>query len=152
MSAITSMNKTILFSFALLLLIPMSNSFGISQTNFDDDMFIFVQTTLRNSDGTLVVYLESTKFTDLNLIGLNSFLDFEASQGNDPIIIIDGQNFQVIQRVQTPTSHFALHASVVLSDNVNGNPIQLARFAHDGIPVLESDTVESMWTFVRPVA
>ncbi len=146
------MNKVLFFSFALLLLLPIGNSFGANFIESEYGIFIFVQTTVRNSDGTLISYLESSKFTNLNISALNSFLDFEASQGNDPIIIIDGQNFQVIQRVQTPTSHFALHASVVLSDNVNGNPIQLARFAHDGIPVLESDTVESMWTFVRPVA
>ena len=153
MSAITSMNKTILFSFALLLLIPMSNSFGISQTNFDDDMFIFVQTTLRNSDGTLVVYLESTKFSDLNLIGLNSFLDFEASLGNDPTIMIDGKQFQVIRRVQSQSFNSEeLVASTILSDVIDNKSTVLARFAHDGYATLSGDTLESMWTFIRPVS
>ena len=153
MSAITSMNKTILFSFALLLLIPISNSFGISQTNFDDGIFVFVQTTLRNSDGTLVVYLESTKFTDLNLIGLNSFLDFEASLGNDPTIMIDGKQFQVIRRVQSQSFNSEeLVASTILSDVIDNKSTVLARFAHDGYTTLSGDTLESMWTFIRPVS
>ena len=146
------MNKIILFSFVLLL-IPASNSFGVTQTELGDDVFIFVQSTIRNSDGTLVVYLESTKFTDLNLPALESFLDFEATRGNDPVISIDGQNFQVIRRVQSHSfDSEGLVASTILSDAVDGKNIILARFAHDGYTTIPGDTLESMWTFVRPVA
>ncbi len=146
------MNKIILFSFAFLLF-PMSNSFGAYQTELGDEVFIFVQSTVRNSDGVLVAYLESSKFTDLNKPALESFLDFEASRGNDPIITIDGQNYQVIRRVQSQSfDSEGLVASTILSDNVDGKPTVLARFAHDGYPVVSGDTLESMWTFVRPVS
>ena len=146
------MNKIILFSFAFLLF-PMSNSFGAYQTELGDDLFIFVQSTIRNSDGTLVAYLESSKFTDLNKSGLKTFLDFEASRGADPIIILDGQNYQVIRRVQSHSfDSEGLVASTILSDNIDGKPTILARFAHDGYPVVSGDTLESMWTFVRPVS
>ena len=146
------MNKIILFSFAFLLF-PMSNSFGAYQTELGDDVFIFVQSTIRNSDGVLVAYLESSKFTDLNKPALESFLDFETSRVNDPIITIDGQNYQVIRRVQSHSfDSEGLVASTILSDNVDGKNTVLARFAHDGYPVISGDTLESMWTFVRPVA
>ena len=145
------MNKIILFSFAFLLF-PMSNSFGAYQTELGDDVFIFVQSTIRNSDGVLIAYLESSKFTDLNKPALESFLDFETSRGNDPIIAIDGQNYQVIRRVQSHSfDSEGLVASTILSDNVDGKNTVLARFAHDGYPVISGDTLESMWTFVRPV-
>lgn len=145
------MNKIILFSFVFLLF-PMSNSFGAYQTELGDEVFIFVQSTVRNSDGVLVAYLESSKFTDLNKPALESFLDFEASRGNDPIITIDGQNYQVIRRVQSHSfDSEGLVASTILSDNVDGKNTVLARFAHDGYPVISGDTLESMWTFVRPV-
>lgn len=145
------MNKIILFSFVLLL-IPASNSFGTTQTELGDDVFIFVQSTIRNSDGTLVVYLESTKFTDLNLSQLKSFLDFEATQGNDPIITLDEQKFQVIRRVQSQSfDSEGLVASTILSDAVDGKSTILARFAHDGYFTIPGDTLESMWTFVRLV-
>jgi len=145
------MNKIILFSFVFLLF-PASNSFGAYQTELGDDVFIFVQSTIRNSDGVLVAYLESSKFTDLNKPALESFLDFEASLGNDPIIAIDGQNYQVIRRVQSQSfDSEGLVASTILSDNVDGKPTVLARFAHDGYPVVSGDTLESMWTFVRIV-
>ena len=123
------------------------------QTDLKDGLFIFVQTTIRNSDGQLVTYLESSKFTDLNLEKLGPFLDFEASRGNDPIITIDGTEYQVIRRVQSKTFVSEdLVASTILSDNQEGKLTMLARFAHDGYPVTQGDTLESMWTFIRPVS
>ena len=146
------MNKIILFSF-ILLLIPFSNSFGATNTELGDELFIFVQSTVRNSDGTLVAYLESSKFTDLNLSGLETFLNFEASRGNDPVVTISGQNYQVIRRVQSQSFDLeGLVASTLLSDNIDGKNTILARFAHDGYPVVSGDTLESMWTFVRAVS
>ena len=144
--------KIILFLFAFLLF-PISNSFGAYQTELGDDMFIFVQSIVRNSDGVLVAYLESTKFTNLNLSGLKSFLDIEVSRGIGPVITIDGQNFQVIRRVQSQSfDSERLVASTVLYDKIDDNPTILARFAHDGYYVESGDTLESMWTFIRPVS
>jgi hypothetical protein len=123
------------------------------QTDIEKGLFIFVQTTVRDSDGQLVAYLESSKFTDLNLELLGPFLDFEASRGSDPVVTINGEEYQVIRRVQSKT--FAsedLVASTILSDNIDGKLVMLARFAHDGYPVSSGDTLESMWTFVRPVS
>ena len=146
------MNKFLLFSFVFLLF-PLGNAFGSYQTELGDDIFVFVQSTIRNSDGTLVVYLESSKFTHLNLPALQSFLDFEASRGNDPIVSIDEENYQVIQRAQSYSfDSEGLVASTVLYDNVDGKTIALARFAHDGYPVIYGDTLKSIWTFVRPVS
>lgn len=146
------MNKLILFGFVFLLF-PLGNIFGATQTNLGDDIFMFVQTTVRNSDGTIIVYLESTKFTNLNLPGLESFLDYEASRGNDPVITIDGEKYQIIRRVQSQSfDSERLVASTILSDNVDGKPVILARFAHDGYLTIPGDTLESIWTFVRPVS
>ena len=147
------MNKLLLSSLVLLLLIPTSNAFGTYQTELGDDIFILVQSTVRNSDGSLIVYLESTKFSDLNLSSLESFLDFETSSGNDPIITIDETQFQVIRRVQSQSFNSeGLVASTILFDNVAEKPLVLARFAHDGYSVVPGDTIESVWTFVRSVS
>ena len=147
------MNRIILFSFVILLF-PISDSFGDRlQTELGDNVFIFVQSIVRNSDGVLVAYLESTKFTHLNLSGLKSFLDIEVSRGIGPVITIDGQNFQVIRRVQSQSfDSERLVASTVLYDKIDDNPTILARFAHDGYYVESGDTLESMWTFIRPVS
>ena len=143
----------VLGSLFFLVVISSINYTSAYQTDLKDGLFIFVQTTIRNSDGQLVTYLESSKFTDLNLEKLGPFLDFEASRGNDPIITIDGTEYQVIRRVQSKTfTSEDLVASTILSDNQEGKLTMLARFAHDGYPVTSGDTLESMWTFIRPIS
>lgn len=145
------MNKLILFGFAFLLF-PLNSVFGSIQTNIGDDLFVFVQTTVRNSDGNLVLYLESTKFSNLNVSALNLFLDREASNGDDPIITIGDKQYQVIRRMQTqPLDSEGLVASTLLFSSMDGKPVLLARFAHDGYPIVPGDTLQSIWTFVRPV-
>ena len=113
-------SKIILASLFFLVMISLTNYSQAYQTDIEDGLFIFVQTTIRNSDGQLVTYLESSKFTDLNLELLGLFLDFEASGGNDPIVTINGEEYQVIRRVQTKTfPSDDLVASTILSDTID---------------------------------
>jgi len=146
-------SEIILIGLFFLVIIPLTNYTQAYQTEIGDGLFVFVQTTIRNSDGQLVTYLESTKFTNLNLKLLGPFLDFEATRGDDPTVTINGEEYQVIRRVQSKTfPRDDLVASTILSDVVDGKLTMLARFAHDGYPVSEGDTLESMWTFIRPVS
>jgi len=143
----------ILVGLFFLVITSLTNYTQAYQTNIEDGLFIFVQSTIRNSDGQLVTYLESSKFTDLNLELLGPFLDFETARANDPIVTINEKEYQVIRRVQTKTFPSEdLVASTILSDTIDGKLTMLARFAHDGYPVSEGDTLESMWTFIRPVS
>ena len=143
----------ILAGLFFLVVISLTNYSQAYQTEIGDGLFIFVQTTVRNSDGQLVTYLESSKFTHLDLEALGPFLDFEASRGNDPTVTINGEEYQVIRRVQSKTFAFPdLVASTLLSDTIDGKLTLLARFAHDGYPVTSGDTLESVWTFIRPAA
>ena len=143
----------ILLGLFFLVIISLTNYTQAYQTDIEDGLFIFVQSTIRNSDGQLVTYLESSKFTDLNIELLGSFLDFEGSRGNDPIVTINEKEYQVIRRVQTKTFPIDdLVASTILSDTIDGKLTMLARFAHDGYPVSAGDTLESMWTFIRPAS
>jgi len=136
-----------------LIVISATNYSQAYQTDIDKGLFIFVQSTIRNSDGQLVTYLESSKFTDLNLELLGPFLDFESARANDPTVTINEKEYQVIRRVQTKTFPSEdLVASTILSDTIDGKLTMLARFAHDGYPVSQGDTLESMWTFIRPVS
>ena len=143
----------ILASLFFLIIISVTNFTQAYQPEIKDSLFIFVQTTVRNSDGQLVTYLESSKFTDLNLELLGPFLDKEADRGDDPKVTINDKEYQVIRRVQSKTfPSNDLVASTILSDLIDGKLTMLARFAHDGYPVSEGDTMQSMWTFVRPAS
>ncbi len=134
-------SEIILASLFFLVIISLTNYSQAYQTDIKDGIFIFVQTTVRNSEGQLITYLESSKFTDLNLELLGPFLDFETGRGNDPIVTINAEEYQVIRRVQSKTfTSDDLVASTILSDTVNGKLTMLARFAHDGYPVSSGDT------------
>ena len=144
-------SEIMLVSLFILVVVSTTNYSFAYKTDLKDGFFIFVQTTIRNSDGQLITYLESSKFTDLNFEKLGPFLDFEASRGNDPKITIDGTEYQMIRRVQSKTfTSDDLVASTILSDNADGKLVMLARFAHDGYLVTKGDTLESIWTFIRP--
>ncbi len=66
-------SEIILASLFFLVIISLTNYSQAYQTDIKDGLFIFVQTTVRNSDGQLITYLESSKFTDLNLELLGPF-------------------------------------------------------------------------------
>jgi len=150
--------------FLVLLVVPFlvgiifsstNSSYGQSEDekNFlsKTETFIFVQTFVENSDDQLVTYLTSDKFSDLYLRELDILLESEVSE-KDPIISIQGQKYQVIKRKQT-ISHDRENviASTMLADSQNGALKTVARFAHDGYPIIPGDKVQSVWTFLRPV-
>jgi len=153
------MKKYLLFSALVMGIIFIASltslSFAQSSSNLPEffserDTFVFVQTLLENSDGKVVTYLTSDKFTDLNKDALQKLLDKEVSD-KDPIIEINGEKFQVIKRKLTITyDKENVIASTILADSTEGVLTTVARFAHDGYPIVEGDKVHSIWTFLRP--
>ena len=143
----------LLVSTIMVVLLVSSSSYAQNPQESISDVYIFVQTFVRDSDGNLVTYLESDKFTHKNLEALNVFLDFEASQGNDPIYEIKGKKFQLIQRSNVlQIDSFKLVTSVDLIDLEN--PIAtdfLARYAHSGYFLTPGDELTEVWTFFRSV-
>ncbi len=116
----------------------------------ETEIFVFVQTIVKNSDGQLITYLTSDKFTDLDLDKLQILLENEESE-DDPIITVDGQKFRVTQRLKKLQSlEENVIASTLIAIKQNDDLIQVARFAHDGYPIVEGDEVFSVWTFIRP--
>jgi len=133
-----------------------SNSYGQSSTANNllskNKVFIFVQTFLENSDGKIITYLTSDKFTDIDTETINFILDSEVNE-KDPIVTINDQKFQIIKRAKKILSDKDnVIASTLLAITIDGKLVTAARFAHDGYPILEGETVRSIWTFIRPVS
>ena len=144
----------ILGSIALILVSTFEYSFAQSSPEgpipFDNDLFIFVQTYVQNPNGELITYLSSDKFTYLNVESLNSYLDNERSP-TDLILTINEKKFEVItKKFSVLYQAENVIASTMLGHTYDGAPIIVARFAHDGYPVMPEDTVNSIWTFIRP--
>ncbi len=130
----------------------ISSSFAQNSQEPNRDVYIFVQTFVRNSDGILVHYFENDKFTDKNLAALDVFLDSEASRGNAPEYDLEGKNFQLIQRSKVlEIDSFQLVASTKLEDTENPISPFLVRYAHDGYFLTPGDELTQVWTFFRQI-
>jgi len=138
----------ILLSFILLL----PSAFAQNSQPASLDVYIFVQTFVRNSDGVLVHYFENDKFTDKNLAALDVFLDSEASRGNAPTYDIEGKKFQLVQRSKVlEIDSFQLVASTKLEHTENPISEFLVRYAHDGFFLMPGDELTQVWTFFREI-
>ncbi len=130
----------------------ISSSFAQNSLEPNRDVYIFVQTFVRNSDGVLVHYFENDKFTDKNLAALDVFLDSEASRGNAPEYDLEGKKFQMIQRSKVlEIDSFQLVASTKLEDTENPISEFLVRYAHDGFFLTPGDELTQVWTFFREI-
>jgi len=147
--------KEIFILFILSLFLVIFSSINVDAQNPQEqisDVYIFVQTFVRNSDGNLVYYFENDKFTHKNFKELHEFLDFEASQGNDPIYDVNGKKFQLIHRTKTiQIDSHQLVASTLLSDSEQPNVDFLVRYAHDGYFLTPGDEMKQVWTFLRTI-
>jgi len=130
----------------------ISSSFAQNSPESNQDVYIFVQTFVRNSDGVLVHYFENDKFTDKNLAALDVFLDLEASRGNAPEYDLEGKTFQLIQRSKVlEIDSYQLVASTKLEDSTNPISTNLARYAHDGFFLAPGDQTTQVWSFFREI-
>jgi len=130
----------------------ISSSFAQNSLELNRDVYIFVQTFVRNSDGVLVHYFENDKFTNKNLAALDVFLDFEVSQGNAPEYDLEGKKFQLIQRSKVlEIDSYQLVASTKLEDSENPISKTLVRYAHDGFFLTPGDEVTQVWSFFREI-
>ncbi len=142
----------LLISTLMVLLLASTNSYAQNQSDPNRDVYISVQTFVRNSDGVLVHYFENDKFTDKNLAALDVFLDFEAARGNAPTYDIEGKKFQLIQRSKLlEIDSFQLVASTKLEDTENPISEFLVRYAHDGFFLTPGDELNQVWTFFREI-
>ena len=135
---------------SFVLLFPSAFAQNSQPANLD--VYIFVQTFVRNSDGVLVHYFENDKFTDKNLAALDIFMDLEAARGNAPVYDIEGKKFQLIQRSKVlEIDSYQLVASTKLEDSTNPISTNLARYAHDGFFLTPGDQITQVWTFLRQI-
>ena len=153
------MKKIILFSIIITATVITFSLMGYSYAQSQPSkipipqygVFIFVQTIVENSEGQIVTYLTSDKFTNVNTESLKLLLDSEVTE-NDPIVSIGDNKYQVIKRKQTiDYDKKNVIASTIIARTENDVLKHVARFAHDGYPIVEGDRVVTIWTFIRPM-
>ena len=118
-----------------------------------NNMAVYVQIKVENSDGALVSYLESDKVIITDYANLNALLDTNSPILHKKIVTEGGQKYELIKATDV-----VVHSSpTIVSENyisaVGGNSQEILALAdHDGYPVVKGDKVTTYWTILRPVS
>ena len=118
----------------------------------DDIFFIFVQVTLRNSDGELVTYMESEKLYDVDKKIVSDSLDHFSSSMEIPIFELNDTKFQVfIIESITEFDSSTMFANAYYNVTIGDRTYPAARFQFDGFLTSPGDEVTAVWTIARLV-
>ena len=118
----------------------------------DDIFFMFIQVTLRNSDGELVAYMESDKLVNLDRKIINDSLDHVSSYVEIPIYVLNNVKFQVfIVETITEFNSSTMYANAYYNVTIGDRTYSAARFQFDGFLTSPDDEVTAVWTIARVV-
>ena len=133
--------------------VPSTSFAQLSEHTFESSIdeggvYIIIQIQVRNSDNSLVGYIETDRITVTNLSQLFDILDdMSANPDNTKTVFVDDKKYQVMTGVGDAkyTADTVSSMSFVTND---GESVVFAN--HDGIPIRAGDSVISTWTMVRP--
>ena len=118
----------------------------------DDIFYMFVQVTLRNSDGDLVTYMESDKLFDVDKKIIGDSLDYFSSSMEIPIFQLNDVKFQVfILETVTEFDSSTMFANAYYNVTIDEQTHPAARFQFDGFLTSPGDEITAIWTFAKVV-
>ena len=118
----------------------------------DDIFYMFVQVTLRNSDGDLVTYMESDKLFDVDKKIIGNSLDYFSSSMEIPIFQLNDVKFQVfILETVTEFDSSTMFVNAYYNVTIDEQTHPAARFQFDGFLTSPGDEATAIWTFARVV-
>ena len=118
----------------------------------NDIFFIFVQVTVRNSDGDLVTYMESNKLFSVDKKIINDSFDHFSSDTKIPIFELNDTKFQVLI-IQTTTEFDSntMYANAYYDVTIDEQTYSAARFNFDAFLTSPGDEAIVVWTIARLV-
>ena len=145
--------KPLLFLAVVLMFIPPLSFAQIADHTFETSIeegqiYIIVQIQLRDSNQTLVGYIETDHITVINFEELSLILDdMSTNPENTKILIINDKKYQVITGVGN--AEYVSDTTVSLS-GITNNGETLLYANYGGFPIRAGDLVYTAWTMVRP--
>ena len=113
---------------------------------------MFVQVTLRNSDGDLVTYMESSKLHGVDKKIISDSLDHISSSVKIPIFELNDYRFQVfIIESTTEFDSNTMYANVYYNVDIDEQTYTAARFSFDSFLTSPGDEATAVWTIARLV-
>ncbi|HEU5221614.1 MAG TPA: hypothetical protein VFU58_06095 [Candidatus Nitrosotalea sp.] len=119
-----------------------------------NNISIYVQVKVENSDGALVAYLETDKVTVTDYAKLSSLLDTNSPILHKKIVSTGNQKYELIKAtaVQVYPSDTIVSLNLISAQQDNTPDKLLAYADHDGYPVVKGDKATAYWTILRPVS
>jgi len=129
-----------------------SEAFAQTSQPGDNIFFIFVQVTVRNSDGDLVTYMESNKLFGVDKKIINDSFDHFSSDTKIPIFELNDTKFQVLI-IQTTTEFDSdtMYANAYYDVIIDEQTYSAARFNFDAFLTSPGDEATAVWTIARLV-
>jgi hypothetical protein len=128
----------------------IGESYAQTQQN---NLAIFVQIKVQDSNGNLVSYLESPRVSITDVAKLNLLLDKNPQIFQKSRMTIGDQKFDVIKANDTMIHQSATIVSQNMISTSDGKQSEvLAIVEHDGYPVVTGDKVTAYWTIIRPTS
>ena len=148
--------KIVLFSLLCLFLIGMT-SYSYAQNTPDEKNIelpeVLLQIVLRDSNGSLVAYIETEHFYSFNHLELNIFLDNQ-NQTRKEFFIKDDKKYES-QKWETKHDEFSIqhaYSTTQLRDVYQNEFVLVAQMLYDSYQTQPGDTARFFWTVVRPVS
>jgi len=145
--------RQLLFLAVVLMFIPPLSFAQIADDAFEtsieeSQIYIIVQIQLRDSNQSLVGYIETDRITVVNFEELSLILDdMSTNPENTKIMIINDKKYEVITGMGN--AEYISDDTVSLSGITNdGETLVYANYG--GFPIRAGDLVYTVWTMVRP--
>ncbi len=116
--------------------------------------YAFIQIIHRDSNGNLLAFIESDKISTFDNVTLNELIDYEISQGMDPVYEVNQNKFEVIVRqqvteIETITLSTDSRLITEAETGYKADEIITLRIIHDGYMAFPGDTITTYWNLVR---
>lgn len=111
---------------------------------------IYAQIVVRDSSGSLVSYLETSRVTVADPARFNQLIDQNMGEFASSMIAVGGQGLQILKANETVVHTYPTIVSQNLISMKTASGIEnLVAANHDGYAVLKGDRVTTYWTIIR---
>ena len=142
----------VLCIFSIIIFSAFTSEAFAQISNPDDIFFIFIQVTLRDSDGHLITYMESNELVDVDKKIISDSLDHLSSYMEIPIFELNDIKFQVfIIETTTEFDSNTMYNRALYDVTVNEQTYPAAKFQFDGFLTSPGDESTTVWTIARLV-
>ena len=142
----------VLCIFSIIIFSAFTSEAFAQISNPDDIFFMFIQVTLRDSDGHLITYMESNKLVNIDKKIINDSLDHLSSYMEIPIFELNDTKFQVfIIETTTEFDSNTMYANAFYDVTINEQTYSAAKFQFDSFLTSPGDESTVVWTIARLV-